>query len=32
VAVRNAYMSYRENQIRDQEEDEADGDDLYYLD
>jgi phospholipid-binding lipoprotein MlaA len=32
VAVRNAYMSYRENQIRDQEEDETDGDDLYYLD
>jgi len=32
VAVRNAYMSYRENQIRDQEEDEADGEDLYYLD
>jgi len=32
VAVRNAYMSYRENQIRDREEDEADDDDLYYLD
>jgi phospholipid-binding lipoprotein MlaA len=32
VAVRNAYMSYREDQIRDWEEDEADGDDLYYLD
>ena len=32
VAVRNAYMSYREDQIRDREEDEADGDDLYYLD
>jgi len=32
VAVRNAYLSYRENQIRDQEEDEADDDDLYYLD
>jgi phospholipid-binding lipoprotein MlaA len=32
VAVRNAYMSYRENQIRDQEEDEADDDDLYDFD
>ncbi len=32
VAVRNAFLSYRENQIRDQEEDEADDDDLYYLD
>jgi phospholipid-binding lipoprotein MlaA len=32
VAVRNAYMSYRENQIRDREEDEADDDDLYYVD
>jgi len=32
VAVRNAYMSYRENQVRDHEEDEADDDDLYYLD
>jgi len=32
VAVRNAYMSYRENQVRDQEEDEADEDELYYLD
>jgi phospholipid-binding lipoprotein MlaA len=32
VAVRNAYLSYRENQVRDSEEDESDGDDLYYLD
>ena len=34
VAVRNAYTSYRENQIRDQgqDEDEADDDDLYYVD
>jgi len=32
VAVRNAYLSYRENQIRDREEDEADDDDLYYID
>jgi phospholipid-binding lipoprotein MlaA len=36
VAVRNAYQSYRENQVRDQakdqEEDESDGEDLYYLD
>jgi phospholipid-binding lipoprotein MlaA len=32
VFVRNAYMSYRENQIRDQEEDEADDEDLYYID
>jgi phospholipid-binding lipoprotein MlaA len=32
VAVRNAYMSYRENQVRDQEEDEADDEDLYYID
>jgi phospholipid-binding lipoprotein MlaA len=32
VAVRNAYTSYRENQVRDQEEDESDEDDLYYLD
>jgi phospholipid-binding lipoprotein MlaA len=32
VAVRNAYVSYRENQVRDSEEDEPDGDDLYYLD
>jgi phospholipid-binding lipoprotein MlaA len=32
VAVRNAYQSYRENQVRDSEEDESDGDDLYYLD
>ena len=32
VAVRNAYVSYRENQIRDQEKEEGDDDDLYYLD
>lgn len=32
VAVRNAYQSYRENQVRDSEEDESDGDDLYYPD
>jgi phospholipid-binding lipoprotein MlaA len=32
VAVRNAYLSYRENQVRDREEDEADDDDLYYID
>jgi phospholipid-binding lipoprotein MlaA len=32
VAVRNAYVSYREDQVRDSEEDESDGDDLYYLD
>ncbi len=32
VAVRNAYTSYRENQLRDREEDESDGDDLYYPD
>ncbi len=32
VAVRNAFISYRENQIRDREEDEAGDDDLYYLD
>lgn len=32
VAVRNAFMSYRENQVRDREEDEADDDDLYYID
>jgi phospholipid-binding lipoprotein MlaA len=32
VAVRNAFLSYRENQIRDQEEDGADDDDLYYVD
>jgi phospholipid-binding lipoprotein MlaA len=32
VFVRNAYLSYRENQIRDREEDEADDDDLYYID
>jgi len=32
VAARNAYLNYRENQVRDQEEDEADDDDLYYLD
>jgi phospholipid-binding lipoprotein MlaA len=32
VAVRNAYLSYREDQVRDSEEDESDGDDLYYLD
>jgi len=32
VAVRSAYVSYRENQVSDSEEDESDGDDLYYLD
>jgi phospholipid-binding lipoprotein MlaA len=32
VAVRNAYLSYRENQVRDREEEEADDDDLYYID
>jgi len=33
VAVRNAFLSYRENQIRDRDEDEqADDDELYYLD
>jgi phospholipid-binding lipoprotein MlaA len=32
VFIRNAYMSYRENQVRDSEEDEADDDDLYYPD
>jgi phospholipid-binding lipoprotein MlaA len=32
VAVRNAYVSYRADQVRDSEEDEADDDDLYYLD
>jgi len=32
VAVRNAYVSYRADQVRDSEEDEADEDDLYYLD
>jgi len=32
VFIRNAYLRYRENQIRDQEEDEADDDDLYYID
>jgi phospholipid-binding lipoprotein MlaA len=32
VAIRNAYVSYRENQVRDSEEDELDSDDLYYLD
>jgi len=32
VAIRNAFMSYRENQVRDQEEDEADDEDLYYID
>jgi phospholipid-binding lipoprotein MlaA len=32
VFVRNAFTSYRENQIRDREEDEADDDDLYYID
>ena len=32
VAIRNAYVSYRENQVWDSEEDEPDGDDLYYLD
>ncbi len=32
VAVRNAYTSYRENQLRDREEDGPDDDDLYYLD
>jgi phospholipid-binding lipoprotein MlaA len=32
VAVRNAFTSYRENQVRDREENEASDDDLYYLD
>lgn len=32
VAVRNAYLSYRENLVRDQKEDETDDEDLYYLD
>jgi phospholipid-binding lipoprotein MlaA len=32
VAVRNAYLSYRENQVRDQKEDQTDEDDLYYID
>jgi phospholipid-binding lipoprotein MlaA len=32
VAVRNAYLSYRENQVRDQKEAETDDEDLYYLD
>jgi phospholipid-binding lipoprotein MlaA len=32
VAVRNAYLSYRENQVRDQKEDETDDEDLYYID
>jgi phospholipid-binding lipoprotein MlaA len=32
VAVRNAFTSYRENLVRDREEEEADDDDLYYLD
>jgi phospholipid-binding lipoprotein MlaA len=33
VFVRNAFLSYRENQIRDRDEDEeADDDELYYLD
>jgi phospholipid-binding lipoprotein MlaA len=32
VAVRNAYVSFRENEVWDSEEDELDGDDLYYLD
>jgi len=32
VAVRNAYLSYRENQVRDQKEDETDDEDLYYFD
>ena len=33
VFVRNAYLSYRENLVRDREEDdEADDDDLYYVD
>jgi phospholipid-binding lipoprotein MlaA len=32
VAVRNAYVSYRENQVRDRKEDESDSsDDLYYI-
>ena len=32
VAVRNAYISYRENQVRDREEEEpGSSDDLYYL-
>ena len=32
VFVQNVYVSYRENQVRDSEEDESDGEDLYYLD
>ncbi len=33
VAIRNAYTSYREDQVQDHEEDESDeGDDLYYVD
>jgi phospholipid-binding lipoprotein MlaA len=32
VAVRNAYLSYRENLVRDRKEDEADDDELYYVD
>jgi phospholipid-binding lipoprotein MlaA len=32
VAVRNAFVSYRENQVRDQKEDETDDEDLYYFD
>ncbi len=31
VAIRNAYVSFRENEVWDSEEDELDGDDLYYL-
>jgi len=32
VAVRNAYLSYRENQVRDEKEEETDDEDLYYID
>ena len=32
VFLRNAYLSYRENQVRDQKEDETDDEDLYYID
>jgi phospholipid-binding lipoprotein MlaA len=32
VAVRNAFLSYRENLVRDQKEEETDEEDLYYID
>ncbi|MBW2540702.1 MAG: VacJ family lipoprotein [Deltaproteobacteria bacterium] len=32
VAVRNAYLSYRENQVRDQKDEVTDDEDLYYID